>query len=537
MHLVGQKRQSCLLPIRVPRLLAIVNFMRRLIFVVALLALAPTAASASPQGADFNNDGFGDLAIGSGESVGDPPSNNAGAVSVLYGSSGGISTEGDERFSQQTPGIDSAPGNDERFGEELAWGDFDGDGFDDLAIGASYENVFNGAVHVLYGRASGLSPKNDDFWFMSKPGVPGTGVGNAYFGLAIAAGDFDGDGHDDLAIGAKADKVKDVSGAGAVVVLYGSDSGVTTNGAQRWSQAGLKNSPEQSDNFGSSLATGEFGKGKRDDLAIGAPMEDVPGAEDSGLVHVVYGTRSGLRKAGNVVLQQGINGVSDSREPQDQFGNELAAGDIARSERSDLVVAAQNEALSGSDYAGAIHALYGTRNGLKGEASEMWDVQTAGLGAIQPSTYFGYSVAVGNVGAGSNGDVLVGSLMKVGSALQAGAVGALYGTDTGLSGTGNKLLTQDVDNVDDVAEGPDWFGASVAVANFGSGPQADVAIGVPQESFAGTPALFSAGGVNVLYGSPTGVDTVGPNFLYHEDFPGVLGTGEAYEYFGKALGD
>ena len=112
--------------------------------VIAVLAFTILASLCSPQiafsaevRADFNGDGFDDLAVGvPGEDIG--TINSAGAVNVIYGSSGGLSCGGNQFWHQDSSGIlDTAEASDQ-FGDALAAGDFNGDGFDDdLAVGVS----------------------------------------------------------------------------------------------------------------------------------------------------------------------------------------------------------------------------------------------------------------------------------------------------------------------------------------------------------------------------------------------------------------
>src|SRR5688500_5802822 len=86
------------------------------------------------------------------------------------------------------------------------WADFDGDGFGDVAIAAPGEAIGArreaGAVHILYGTGSGLSAAGDQIWHQDIAGVPGKAETGDSFGNAVATGDFDADGFDDLAIGA-----------------------------------------------------------------------------------------------------------------------------------------------------------------------------------------------------------------------------------------------------------------------------------------------------------------------------------------------
>src|SRR6266508_552874 len=123
---------------------------------------APAGSAAGPNvWADFDNDGFVDLAVGTpSEDVGTIV--DAGAVTVLYGSAAGLTGAGSQQFTQDTPGIVGAAETDDGFGEALAAGDFNNNGVDDLAVGAPSEDVGaavnGGSVNVLYGSRRACRP-------------------------------------------------------------------------------------------------------------------------------------------------------------------------------------------------------------------------------------------------------------------------------------------------------------------------------------------------------------------------------------------
>jgi hypothetical protein len=85
--------------------------------------------------------------------------------------------------------------------------DFNGDGRQDLAVGVRAEDSSAGAVNVLYGSASGITATADQFFRQGVGGLADTAEGGDLFGSSLAAGDLNGDGRDDLAVGVPGEDV------------------------------------------------------------------------------------------------------------------------------------------------------------------------------------------------------------------------------------------------------------------------------------------------------------------------------------------
>jgi subtilisin family serine protease len=417
---------------------------------------------------DFDGDGFDDLAVGApGEDVGAIV--DAGAVNVLYGSSSALTGVGDQLWHQGIPAVTGGAENGDHFGGALSCGDYDGDGFDDLAIGAPGEDVGAiadaGAVNVLYGSSSGLTGVGDQLWYQGLPGVLGAAEGGDGFGSALSSGDYDGDGFDDLAIGAPGEDVGATMDAGAVNVLYGSLSGLTAIGDQLWQQgaAGVLGAAEAGDRFSDSLASGDYDGDGIDDVAIGAPGEDVGAIVDAGAVNVLYGSLSGLTGVGDQLWQQGAAGVLGAAEAGDHFSDSLASGDYDGDGIDDLAIGAPQEDVGAIVDAGAVNVLYGSLSGLTGIGDQLWQQGAAGvLGAAEAGDRFGDSLGSGDYDGDGSNDLAIGAPQEdVGAIVDAGAVNVLYGSLSGLTGVGDQLWQQGAAGVTGGAEAGDAFGVSL----------------------------------------------------------------------------
>ncbi|WP_343236294.1 FG-GAP and VCBS repeat-containing protein [Streptomyces qinglanensis] len=190
--------------------------------------------------------------------------------------------------------------------------DVDKDGFGDLVIrtvpGGVVEDLphDHGTLKVLYGSADGPGAHRTSTLTQNSPGVPGVNEEGDEFGKALAAGDVNGDGYADIAVGVPGEDIgSGASGkdAGAVVQLLGGENGLTGTGAKNWDQgsAGVPGVVEAGDRFGAALTMTDTDRDGRDDLAVGAPTED-GGADavDAGAVWVLRGTTGGLTADGVV---------------------------------------------------------------------------------------------------------------------------------------------------------------------------------------------------------------------------------------------
>ncbi len=310
-----------------------------------------------------------DLVIGAPgyDTPGNLPLIDAGALIVFYGKSDFSKTID---LAATTPNfMVTGQAASWELGKTLAVGNFIGDGWADIAVGAPLSNANgvkgSGNVYVLTGASSleGVRSVTQSASLI----LFGTGE-NDNLGSKLAMGDLNGDGRSDLIIGASgADASPGRQDVGAVYVFFGGPSVQARNVDLIILGAGATQD-KFPDALGSSLAVGDFNGDGVEDLAIGAPGADISDSSRNplGAVYVVFGSKSG---------QIGTRGIFDLASKQADYmvvgadsGDKLGAGGIAianfnASEPSDLILGIpQGRSLNNSRIdAGELRVIYGVK--------------------------------------------------------------------------------------------------------------------------------------------------------------------------------
>ncbi|MEM8675857.1 MAG: hypothetical protein AAGF83_18585, partial [Cyanobacteria bacterium P01_G01_bin.67] len=405
---------------------------------------------------DLNGDGLNDLIItatNAGIVNTDPysygDSDLRGKAYVIFGRRNGYPSRFDlDNLNGENGFTISGIEENHELGNAVSVGDLNGDGLDDLVMGASYagSTVTNygysysenqGEVYVIFGQRTSFKA---DFDLQSLNGSNGFKLRGIdpedLLGTAISsAGDLNGDGFDDLAISA--------SGAGRlitnefgftssdrrgeVVVLFGKSNGLnaSTNLALLNGNNGLIiEGKDPNDSLGATLSNaGDINGDGLDDLIIGSPDAGEALAspfangdsDQRGEVYVVFGRSNGFNSRFNIAEQlDGIKGfVISGSGIEDNLGSSLSnAGDLNGDGIDDLILGAAHASVEGEyTQEGQVYVIFGTQNsfGSQFELKNLNGNNGFSISGIKPDDNLGNAVSIGDFNGDGIDDLLIGA--------------------------------------------------------------------------------------------------------------------------------
>lgn len=350
---------------------------------------------------DVNGDGYDDVIIGADGY--DNGQTDEGRAFVYLGSASGLSAT-----SSWTAESDQSLAH---FGYSVApAGDVNGDGYDDVIIGAwGYDNGEDdeGRAYLYLGSSTGLSVTPS--WTVESDQV------SALLGASVAAaGDVNGDGFDDVIIGVR-DYNGDGGGEGRACLYLGSSSALST--IPSWAVEGGQADAQ----FGSCVASaGDVNGDGFDDIIVGARGYD-NGETDEGRVCLYLGSLSGPSTT--------PSWIAEGNQAHAQFGSSVAAaGDVNGDGFGDVVIGA-HWFEDGEWEEGRAYLYLGSASGLS--VTPSWTAE-----GDQVSAHFGVSVSsVGDVNDDGCDDVAIGALFYDNGEMNEGRVNLYLGSTSGLSAT------------------------------------------------------------------------------------------------------
>ncbi|AUB41511.1 Ca2+-binding protein, RTX toxin-related [Nostoc flagelliforme CCNUN1] len=393
---------------------------------------------------DINGDGLDDVIIGAFRA-------DSGQSYVVFGSKGGFSAQLNLSTLNGTNGfaINGINSGDQSGYSVSSAGDINGDGIDDVIIGArsaSPNGTNSGQSYVVFGSKGGFDAQLNLSTLNGTNGFTVNGINPDDFsgGSVSSAGDINGDGIDDVIIGADTADPNDIGGSGQSYVVFGSKGGFdssfnlsTLNGTNGFAVNGI-NAYDLSGHSVSSA--GDINGDGIDDLIIGALFAS-PNATRSGQSYVVFGSKGGFDSSFNLSTLNGTNGfaVNGINASDYSGGSVSSAGDINGDGIDDLIIGAFRADPNGTN-SGQNYVVFGSKGGFDSSfnLSTLNGTNGFAINGINAGDYSGYSVSsAGDINGDGIDDVIIGALYASPNGPRSGQSYVLFGSKGGFDSSFN----------------------------------------------------------------------------------------------------
>ena len=318
-------------------------------FVLEGIARHDRSGTSVASAGDINNDGYGDIIVGSPDVNGRGSSRDSAQAYLIFGQPDAYDPSVNLATFNSTHGtkITGIDGSHKWSGISVASaGDFNGDGIDDIIIGSDYGNSGAGKSYLLFGKNSQAGESFGSDMDLSALNLPdgfamtGLSAGDRYGRSVSSAGDINGDGYADIIIGAPYADPNGITNAGESYVIYGKSM-----------QAIQQDSPNHIDsvitglghydNTGHSVSTaGDFNGDGFDDIIIGASNADPNGVTNAGESYLLFGAADGFGARPDLASLTGNNGfLILGINSNDYTGYSVsAAGDVNNDGLEDIII-------------------------------------------------------------------------------------------------------------------------------------------------------------------------------------------------------